>query len=451
MSEEARDALRRRNGNGHGNGHGDGHGDGHDPSLQLLAIKFNHDPGSASNDALNIRKNASAWVNVPEWQQGISVNPEDSPAAYAIAPTRGQAITIQASFSAAPHLSAVEIRAVDNLVYPPGPGGCLGAIIALLRAIIRALFGNVLGEAQARSVPFANGLSGFVSFNLIYVTLSQSAVGAHTTEWRWQYRLHHNSQWKDLQVTRHRIYVVLDVPTAPWQQSPYNSGNTQLPWTQVLDHSCSWALGATTADGAAAQITRGINNLGPAVITYDCPGGGSSNYSWSNYNWGTDTFISGDFNCTAFLDRLAGGNGNGWYVNCSDCATFVSSFANVLGCDLWQSRMGIGFFHLNDILGIGSNIWQPPCQGIDGWSGGFGYHEVAWEGGCTADDDVFDACLQVDGDSDPTDHTSHTPLLPTDLRFGNPGDMEYRDRLTVPADRLNCSPRPTTRGRRTVS
>jgi hypothetical protein len=316
--------------------------------------------------------------------------------------------------------------------------------------MIRALFGNVLGEAKARPVTFTSGLSGFVSFDLIYVTLASSAVGAHTTEWRWQYRRHPSSKWKDIQVTRHRVYVVLDIPTGPWQQSPYDPSNVQLPWTEVLDHSCSWALGATALDGAAAGITRGVNNLGPAVITYDCPNGGSSHYSWANIDW-TDTFIAGGFDCTAFLDRLKGGSGNGSYVNCSDCATIVSTFANILGCDLWASRMGIGFFHLNDILGIGSNVWQPPCQGIDSWSGGFGYHEVAWKGGCTADDDVFDACLQVDGDADPTDHTSHMPLLPIDLRFGNPGDMQYRDRLTVPADRANCSPRPTTRSRRPVS
>jgi hypothetical protein len=431
------------------NGGGKGNGSGGDPSVQLLAIKFNHDSGSATHDALNIRRNASAWVNVPEWQQGISVNPEDSPAAYAIAPTQGQTITVQASFSADPSIHSAEIRAVDNVVYPPGPGGCLGALFSLLQAIIRALFGNVLGEAKARSVTFTNGLSGFVSFDLIYVALSSSAVGTHTTEWRWQYRRHPNAKWTDIDITRHRIYVVLDIPSAPWQQSPYDPANIQLPWTETLDHSCSWASGATTVDGAAAQITRGVNNLGPAVITYDCPGGGSSHYSWASYG-NTDNFLNGSFSCTAFLDRLKGGAGNGWYVNCSDCATIVSTFANILGCDLWASRMGY-YFHLNDILGIGSNVWEPCCHGVDGWQDSFSYHEVAWEGGCAADDDVFDACLQVDGDADPTDHTSHTPLLPTDIRFGNPGDMQYRDRLAVPADRGNCSPRPTTRGRRAVS
>jgi hypothetical protein len=130
-------------------------------------------------------------------------------------------------------------------------------------------------------------------------------------------------------------------------------------------------------------------------------------------------------------------------VNCSDCASIVSTFANALGCDLWQSRMG-WFFGLNPMLGIGSSVWQPAC----GWTS-FSYHEVAWEGNCLAANDVYDACLQVDGDADPT-AAPHVPLLPQDLRFGNPGDLLYRDRLATPAGRPNCNPQPATRQRRKV-
>jgi hypothetical protein len=178
-------------------------------------------------------------------------------------------------------------------------------------------------------------------------------------------------------------------------------------------------------------VTRSVYGLGPSLITYDCPGGGSSHYSLGN------------FDCTAFIDRLRGGIGNGVYVNCSDCATIVSTFANALGCDLWQSRMGWGFA-LNELLGIGSTVWQTAC----GWPS-FNYHEVAWEGACTAQTDVYDACLQVDGDSDPTS-PPHVPLQPEDLRFGNPGDLLYRDRLATVAGRPNCQPQPGTRTRRPI-
>ena len=105
--------------------------------------------------------------------------------------------------------------------------------------------------------------------------------------------------------------------------------------------------------------------------------------------------------------------------------------------------MGWGFA-LNEILAIGSSVWQTAC----GWSG-FSYHEVAWKGACTANEEVFDGCLEVDGDVDPTT-PPHIPLLPINLRFGNPGDGQYRDRLATPAGRPNCAPQPATRQRRTV-
>lgn len=403
----------------------------------LEAIKFNHDPNSATTDALNIRKNAAQPVSVPEWQRGISANPEDSLAAYSIHDTQGHVITIQAKFSrTAPNISTAEIRAIDPAVYPPPPQGCLGWLIALLRAFLRALFGNVLGEVKARQVTLQpNGQTNFETFELVNVRLWTAGVGIRNTEWRWQYRLAPKTRWQDFATSHHKIYSVLEIPKSPWQQTPFQPGNTQLPWTEVLDYACRWAVLAGTLDDAAARVTRGVNNLGPSPIEYDCPGGGSTHYA------------QGSFNCTAFLERLRGGIGNGQYVNCTDCATFVSTFANILGCDLWQSRMGWGFA-LNPLLGIGSNVWQPACLN-QGWLGSFSYHEVAWKGACTSNDEVCDGCLQVDGDADPTS-APHTPLLPTNMRFGNPGDGVYRDRLATPAGRANCNPQPTTRQRRSL-
>jgi hypothetical protein len=368
--------------------------------IAIEAIKFNHNHNSATHDALNIRKDASRFVHVPEWRRFISVNPEDSPAAYAIAPTHGHTVTIEVSLiTDDPSTAFIEVR-VENHV-------------------------------KAGPVNFINGKTGFMTFDLLNPPMSHGRVGIWDLEWPWEYRLSPHHPWHYFDTTRHRIYVVLDVPEEPWQQMPYNSGNQQLPWTEVLDYACRWADGAISRDMAAALVTQHVYALGPAIVTYDCPGGGSSHYSWGN------------FDCSAFLDRLHGGIGNGIYVNCSDCATFVSTFANALGCDLWQSRMGFGF-DLNAMLGIGSNTWQPCCGFVS-----FNYHEVAWEGACTAKEDVYDACLQVDGDNDPTT-APHVPLLPQDLRFGNPGDLLYRDRLASPAGRPNCNPQPATRQHRVV-
>src|SRR5262245_8167047 len=107
------------------------------------------------------------------------------------------------------------------------------------------------------------------------------------------------------------------------------------------------------------------------------------------------------------------------------------TFANVLGCDLWSSTMhdeDFQGFELNPIQAFGSNTWQTAC----GWTA-FAYQAVAWKDGCTSDDAIFDDCLQVDGDADPTAaEPAHSPLLPTNLRFGTPGSGDYRDRLAAP-------------------
>jgi hypothetical protein len=396
-------------------------------SVQLLAIALNHDPTSANADALNIRRNATTFVNVPEWQRGVSVNPEDAPAAYALAQVHGQAVTIKAQFRTTTPLGSVKIRALDTDLKPPGGTGCLGLILQLLYWLFRALFGNVLGEPAARTVTFgAGGVSGLESFTLKHTRLDTAQVGVYTTRWRWQYRKKKGG-WHDFDTSAHRVYLVLDTPAGPWQQAPYNAANTQLPWTEVLDYACAWADLATTADDAAAKVTAAVYDLGPGTVTYDCPGGGGSHYS------------GGVFNCTAFLDRLRGGAGNGQYVNCSDCATFVSSFANAVGCNLVQGQMGYGF-QLNPLLAIGYSVWQTAC----GW-GGFSYHEVAWDT-VGVNGNVWDACLQVDGDADPTT-APHTPLLPVKLGFGNPGDMMYRERLSPGG---SCDAQPGTAQRRSL-
>lgn len=400
--------------------------------IRLEAIKFNHDSSSATVDALNIRRDATTFVTVPEWRHGVSAVPEDSPAAYSIADTSGHTLTIQAQFSSTWRKSReVQIRAIDPTVDPPGGSGCLGIILRFIAILIRAIAGNVLGDVKPKKVTIpGGGTTGFITFQLHHVRLWTAGVGVRTTTWHWQYRLGKGT-WHDFATSTHRIYSLLTTPTAPWQQTPYSSSNTQLPWTKALDKACAWAVLKTTAVDAGGAVTRAVYNLGPSIVEYDCPGGGGTRYA------------SGSLDLTAFLDRLAGGPGRGKYVNCSDCATFTSTFANLIGCDLWQSEMGYSF-GLNPNLSIGAGVWQPSC----GWSG-FSYHEVAWTAGCTASDRVYDACLQVDGDADPTS-APFTPLLPIHIVFGTPGSGDYLDRLVPPATRAACDPQPSTRQRRAV-
>jgi len=398
--------------------------------ITLESISFNHDTGSASQDALSIRRNATTALVVPEWRRGLTVAAEDCPVAYAIAPTTGQVIRVRARFRRTdPSLTSIWVRTFNPK--DTRAQGCLYALLTLLGAVfvwkppLPVL--NTIGEVIETEVVFDASGEATVDLPLRDVQLAAKGVSIQYETWHWQYSVDRSS-WTDFQDSQHKVYVLLDVPTLPWNQT---AGSSSLPWTEVLDFACTWATGATTADKAAEGVTQSVNALGPGTFVYDCPGGGATHYAWP------------EFDCTSFLDRLRGGPGLGLYVNCSDCATFVSTFANAVGCDLWQSRMGYSF-NLQEILAIGSTVWQTAC----GW-GGFSYHEVAWKGACTANDAVFDACLHVDGDANPS-AAPHTPLLPVNMPFGNVGAGQYRSRLATPSGEASCNPDPTTRRRRAI-
>lgn len=403
-------------------------------AIDILAIKFNHDTNSHTNDALNIRKNKTDFIDVPEWNRGLSHLPIDSEAAYSIEDTQGKTVTIQAKFRAS-GIDGAEIRALDAITVPFEPEGCIGWLIAILISLYKKVFGNVLGDVKERWVNFnSSGDSGYVTFELKNTKIGNYGIGVRVTKWKWQYRTQSGGSWNYIDTTDHQIYILLEEPKAPWQQQPYSMSNDQLPWSEVMNFACTWAMTTKDRDSAAAKVTENVNKLGPSRIKYD------TDIGQTNYSRGT-------FNCTEFLERIRGGPGLGEKVNCTDCATITSTYSNILGCDLSQSRMSSSFA-LNEVISIGFDYWAVP------FNGSFSYHEVAWKGDCDVDDEVFDACLKVDGDNDPYNGPPHTALLPVNMTFGEcTGPLNYRQRLTTNASDgcPRCQPRTYSKTRRVVS
>ena len=365
----------------------------------ITHIQFNWHTGAHTNDALDIRRNHANPAPTPSWRQGVASTHADSPACYAIEETRGNTIAIR-----------VALRA----------NGLSGAYV-------RALGGSRLGPVGERFVSFnASGYSGYETFELESPTFHDHGVDVYNVLWRWQWRERPGDPWRELLLTRHRVYVVLRTPTLPWVQA---NGSDSLPWTDALEIACDWARGATDPLAAATRVTERYNGSGR--VSYDT-------------SIGATAYGSGSYNLTQMIDRLTGGVGLGEKVNCTDSANTVSTFANLLGCDLWQSRMGWGF-DLNPLIAIGYSNWAVP------FNGGFNYHEVAWTGACTEHDRVYDGCLHVDGDADPTS-APHTALLPVNMVFGNCTTMDYRLRLCppTPGGCADCIPQTTTRQRRPI-
>jgi hypothetical protein len=397
-------------------------------NITLEAIRFNHDPTSAAFDALNIRKNEKQLVNIPEWRRGITINPEESPAAYSLFDTRGNEITIRAKFKLAGSTrQPVEIRALNQHLDSPTNNYFTQLATHLIDPVLRTFVGGPLGDVQSRWVTFNSaGETDYEIFILQKPRLWELGVGVHDITWRWQYRLDQRGTWTDFDKSRHRIYIVLRQPQEPWQQTPVDRSNIQLPWTEVLEYACRWAATSQNPTDAARRITHNVYQLGSAGIARYCQ---AAHYIILGHD---------AFKCAKFLSDLRLGS---MRLNCTDCGTIVSTFVNILGGELWQSETN--GFDYNPVLRIGESQWHEDH---------FNFHVLAWEGDCDIDNNVFDACLQVDGDHNPTNSDDrHVPLLPVNIRFGGAGEQFYSYRLVAPCNPpTNGQPRPEKRLRRTI-
>ena len=356
------------------------------PTFLIHSIQFNYDKSPAIRLKDHI---AGVPVPLPEYIKGV----RNGPAAY-------MAGTL-------PHIKVVLKKLMGYIggAYSIGAAGSLGGV---RRRTVTPTF-------------LPSGLSKPINFELMWPL--PGAVGRPDITLDWYAR---KSPGPSIPVAvgsaSHRLYLVVAKPTQPWV--------TETPWVEALKLACGWAAGATGIDSAAKRITERYYNCG--VLQYDVIGGGGTKYGSSPYM------------LSEMIERLNGGSGLGANVNCTDSANTVSTLANVLGCDLWQSKMASNpdlsqsRFDLNPILAVG-------FPGPDSWPDwpSFRYHEVAWKGACAENDNLFDGCLMVDGDNDPT-QAPQTWLLPADMLFGDCVTMNYRLRLCPPGPGgcEACKPQP---------
>ena len=378
-------------------------------TIALQGVLFNHSSLTRANYCLPLRLNEDLPLALPEWVSGMS---KPSFAAYIRNMLPATALVFARFALDRSANASVEVQAIAADLALPGRNQ-----------------GTSLPNLPPTPISFLNGASGWCAFPLDIASIGRGGVSRSVTQWTWQIRSHQNEPWISFDQSVHTTYLVLSTPTAPW-----NAVN--LPWLEVLDVACEWAAGSQSTSDAASRITEAVYKLGETLLKYDAAVG-APHYTVL----GIPRFL-----CNALLERLRGGPGAGPLVNCSDCATIVSTFANILGADLWQSKMGFvaGEFRLNPILAIGSREWSRV-------NGAFGFHEVAWSGACTERDSVFDACLKTDADRDPTS-APQSPSLPMNQIFGAVGEPgAYRDQLAAPADRALCAPYPPFRIRRPLA
>lgn len=279
---------------------------------------------------------------------------------------------------------------------------------------------DTTGEGSIRAV-HEGGTSaevvggGTLKLSLPVDSLFNEGIAAQDLEIDWQAKAE-NGEWQSLGKTSHRCYCTLEQPQEPWNPQSTDPEDRHLVWTDVLDIVVEWARGCRDIESACEAITVKLYTSGR--FSYDTENGAS------NYTTAADYF-----ECEEFVERIQGEEGYGEKLNCTDCATIVSTLANALGAELYQVQL-MYMFKVNPILAIGTDVWKSP------FNGGFSYHEIAWNGELDQNGAIYDACLQVD---------ESTPTLPVRMAYdGNSPDQKkrYRHHLAVPgADGYDiCTP-----------
>jgi hypothetical protein len=224
-----------------------------------------------------------------------------------------------------------------------------------------------------------------------------------------------------------RIYTLLGTPSLPWAASADSDDNPHAPWLKALDVAVHWAQGARTCHEAASLITN-------AVFALSLPGeqsrlkwdGGFAHFCTAYALLpGRNVFTIDRFFLSDFLEMLALREGTPQPVNCSDVASVVYVFSNLLGCKLSMMTLGVDrvrsnefSFNLHPVCPLGSRV---PSEGI-----ALSMHQVAWLGPPDSRGMVYDACFAWSEEGKPTPACG--------LRFGNASERDsYIARLTPDA------------------
>jgi hypothetical protein len=325
--------------------------DAQTPQIWPTEISFNYDANSNTYDALNIQKNASTSISVPEYVKDL----RNENCAYIMSQNSRK---IKVKFNS--NNSNINYLVKATVISGTGIGNICETFVA---------------PCDLNSKVFTIELSGSIPNN----------VGKRTFTWKWEATaLPINSPYCPITCTSvnttHTFYTLLATPQAPMS----------TPWTDVLDYACVWASGESSFSNATTKITESLYVSG---FDYETSAGASRYGGWTV------------FNLTQFLSEL----GNSYDVNCLDMGKAVTTFANSIGCNIFLTTFS-GGFALNCIDPIGlpsptNNTFSSPLIDDDCRDGGFGYHAFSQN----INKATWDATLKYDIDENPDNVSNSNP------------------------------------------
>lgn len=271
----------------------------------------------------------------------------------------------------------------------------------------------VLDGAKAADAPVTDGAS--VTFRLDDAPAAN--VGQYDVTLSWHFEAKGDGGWSTIVGSKHsaklKVYGVLG--------NEIGDSAPNLPWIAVVDAATKEIAGKTKDP---AEVRKMLVRLvyEDFALTYDRKSGASA---YTTY-FGGSGWSNARFDLGAFLARSRGN-----VVNCTDCASILSTYSNMVGSKLHYAIIGWNF-SLNPIQGIGATM---PGSPFDSGRMSFSYHAVTTP---DATKTIDDATLAVDGDGDPTMAPFDKKLVqdiagPEYLHRLSPGTPEYQyaDQVTT--------------------
>lgn len=305
----------------------------------------------------------------------------------------------------------------DTYNLPTGwVAGSVPAVTATLSADVAGMAGGGEPEATPVRVVLPGGgdtaeTREFAHATEVTVTPDEtpvSAVGRYDWSLEWRFEAQNaTGAWVPIPgrvVTTHRLYGLVDRPIFDYSAVPHRA------WVDVVDTVAGWVDGETAVPTeVAGHIVEGVYfELG---LQYDTERGASFYTDYPSGSWS-----GAEFEASHFQDRAWGS-----IINCSDAASIVSTYANMVGLDFRYHILEHetdGGFDLNYIQAIGYDTFDDTP--FDSGRGAFRYHAVVGP----ADGSFYDSTLALDGDGMPAS-------LPAELLLAKGMDPDaYKEALS---------------------
>ena len=345
--------------------------------VECTDMAFNHEPGTNSDGAMNLRQDGSADTEIiaPEW------SPVNMPATSgndghknqkAVLYLRNEAVEVYVRLKTTniPAGTKVSVKANGKAIDVSGNEVALSIGDLQVQTFIVQSDGTLRPDIPNPSsvMKTINGIAGFIKFTASGST--SNGINYENAKFDWEVtKIGGNTTGSNKATVADgiKLFTVLADPSgatttnSPWNVADYPTvDDKEQPWVSVLELACLWAKDKSSPSNAIKEITKKAYSEFGKTKTYA-----------GEYQWYTK---DSTFNLTGFM---AGEYGKD--VDCQDMSAVVQLFSQVVGVSNVQVQNIDGPFWYKPIKPIGERFWDD--------FGRWDFHQVV-----LYEENVYSAC-----------------------------------------------------------